>query len=167
MSPLRAAAAVAVAGTVTVGGLAMAGSDPRPGDLPRAALAEVRRATVAYHDVGTAVADGYELLDACFEDEAAGRGMGYHYWVGPDDLDDEVDPLAPEALVYEPTDGGLKLVAVEYLVPVSLVSGPPTVLGQPMHQPPGLPFYVLHAWIWEANPAGVFADYSPNVELCG
>lgn len=166
MRALRAAAAVALAGVVTVGGLHAAGSAPGRGDVPRAELAAVRRATVAYHDLQAALDDGYELLDVCFEDEATGHGMGYHYWVGPDDLDTEVDPLRPEALVYEPGPGGPKLVAVEYLVPVSLVDEPPTVLGQQMHQPPGLPFYVLHAWIWEANPEGVFADYSPNVELC-
>jgi len=166
---LRITVAVAIAGTATVVGLGAAGSHPDPGDIPRAELAALRRATVAYRDVDAAIADGYELLDLCFEDEATGEGMGYHFWVGADDLDAEVDAMAPEALVYEPdddpTDGG-KLVAVEYIVPVALANEPPTVLGQTMHQPPGLPFYVLHAWIWEANPDGIFQDYSSNVSTC-
>lgn len=166
MSPLRAAVAVAIAGTATLGGLGVASSHPGDSATSDGDLAAVRRATVGYHDLEVALADGYELLDVCFEDEVDGAGMGYHYWVGPDDLDAEVDPLSPEALVYEPGRAGPKLVAVEYIVPVSLVDEPPTVLGQQMHQPRGLPFYVLHAWIWEANPRGVFADYSPNVELC-
>lgn len=171
MRALRVALAVAAAGTVTVTGLAVAGSHPEPGSIPRAKLAELRQATVAYHDVDAAIADGYELLDVCFKDEAAGEGMGYHYWVGEENLDGEVDEMAPEALVYEPNKEGTgpgKLVAVEYIVPASLVNenDPPVVLGQTMHQPEGLPLYVLHAWIWEANPDGIFEDYSSNVPVC-
>ena len=166
MRALRVAVAVAIAGTAAVTGLGVAGSSPGEADVPEAQLAELRRATAGYHDVDAAIADGYELLPVCFEDDATGEGMGFHYWVGGENLDAEVDALAPEALVYEPTDHGLKLVAVEYIVPMALANEPPSVLGQTMHQPAGLPLWVLHAWIWEANPDGVFEDYSPNVDLC-
>jgi len=164
MRALRVALAVAVLGTATVTGLSVSGSSTSEQEIPRAELARVRNATAKYHDLDQATADGYELLDACFEDEANDAGMGYHYWKGQDDY--LLDPLAPEALVYEPTDHGLELVAVEYIVPIS-VGEPPMVLGQHMHQPPGLPFYVLHAWIWKPNPNGMFDDYNPNVNLCG
>lgn len=166
MRPLRIAVAISVLSTTAVAGLALAGSAHSDDGIPRAELAKVRAATARYHDLDAAVADEYELLDVCFQDEANGAGMGYHYWVGPDDLDAQVDALAPEALVYEPTDHGLKLVAVEYIVPIGLSNEPPVVLGQPMHQPPGLPFWVLHAWVWQPNPDGVFADYNPQVGLC-
>ena len=29
-----------------------------------------------------------------------------------------------------------------------------------------LPVYILHAWVWEENPAGVYADYNPAVSGC-
>jgi hypothetical protein len=90
-----------------------------------------------------------------------------------DDL--AVDPLAPEALVYAPApDGRLKLAAVEWIVrgpqsnPPGVPAGapPPTVLGMDMHilvPPPGPAFYLMHAWIWMKNPAGMFADWNPKV----
>jgi hypothetical protein len=83
-----------------------------------------------------------------------------------------VDPLQPEALVYEPTrNGSLRLAAVEY---VTLdTSSQPWVLGQPMlfraaGNRFGLPdFYERHAWIWQANPTGEFSDWNPDVTCLG
>jgi len=82
------------------------------------------------------------------------------------------DLLHPEALVYAPrANGKLKLAAVEWVVrgqnsdPPG-VSTPPSVLGMPMHilvPPPGPAFYLMHAWIWKHNPAGVMADWNPEV----
>jgi hypothetical protein len=42
----------------------------------------------------------------------------------------------------------------------------PTTLGQDFHKSSTLPVYILHAWIWEPNPAGTFADFNPDVSLC-
>jgi len=42
----------------------------------------------------------------------------------------------------------------------------PTVLGMEMHilvPPPGPAFYLMHAWVWKPNPAGMFADWNPEV----
>lgn len=101
--------------------------------------------------------------------------MGYHYINADLMADLVVDPLEPEALVYESTpNGGLKLVAVEWIVrgpesnPPGLPAGapPPTILGMDMHilvPPPGPAFYLEHAWIWKHNPAGMFADWNPKV----
>lgn len=66
-------------------------------------------------------------------------------------------------------NGELKLVAVEYVVPGPNsnppgVSAPPEVFGMDMHillTPPG--FYIHHAWVWGHNPAGMFADWNPDV----
>ena len=83
-----------------------------------------------------------------------------------------VDASKPEVLVYAPgPDGNLKLVAVEWVVPSANsnppgVSEPPSVLGMPMHilvPPPGPAFYIMHAWVWADNPAGMFADWNPEV----
>jgi hypothetical protein len=98
--------------------------------------------------------------------------MGYHYFNADLMADNAVDALEPEALVYAPAaDGGLKLVAVEWVVrgPGSNppgVSEPPSVLGMEMHilvPPPGPGFYLMHAWVWANNPSGMFADWNPEV----
>jgi hypothetical protein len=142
-------------------------------------LAEVRRVTARFHDLDAALAAGYELgwvngsgtriITGCVAHPAAGA-MGYHYFNAElmDDL--TVDLLQPEVLVYAPgADGQLQLVAVEWAArgPNSNLPGvsePPSVLGMPMHiLVPAVGFYIMHAWVWEPNPAGMFADWNPNV----
>jgi hypothetical protein len=96
--------------------------------------------------------------------------MGYH-WFDHDGIDDiALDPRAPEALAYEPgPNGQLNLVAVEWIVPVEAwhAAGnvePPSVLGHEMHVlNPALGWYILHAWVWKRNPAGMFEDWNPEV----
>lgn len=146
-------------------------------------LAEVRRATAHFHRVEAAIDAGYELgyvngagvriITSCVAHPTAGA-MGYHYF-NKELMDDHaVDALKPEVLVYESgPNGKRKLVAVEWVVlgPDSNPPGPsvppiPTVLGMAMHilvPPPGPAFYLMHAWIWKPNPAGMFADFNPNV----
>jgi hypothetical protein len=85
--------------------------------------------------------------------------------------DNAVDALEPEALVYAPApDGdGLKLAAVEYVVrgPATNPPGPsqaPSVLGMEMHiLNPVVGFWLMHAWVWATNPAGIFEDWNPEV----
>lgn len=137
-------------------------------------LASLRASVAAYHNTDRAVAAGYlppeegTLLDACITLPDAGMGV---HWADWSLYDTTVDAVQPEALVYEPRkDGGLRLVAVEYLVPQSewdaIHDDPPTVLGMEMHvvAPPGAePFYALHAWIFKHNPDGMHADFNPMV----
>src|SRR5215217_5283723 len=111
-------------------------------------LAQVRRATARFHQVEDAIAAGYELgwvngsgvriITGCVFHPTAGA-MGYHYFNAALMADNAVDPLEPEVLVYRSgADGGLKLVAVEWVVrgpntnPPG-VSSAPNVLGMPMH----------------------------------
>jgi hypothetical protein len=136
----------------------------------QASLASVRQATLKYKDIDAAFADGYVLFYTCTEQPGVGT-MGQHLinfgYVG----DDAVDALHPEGLVYEPKrNGGWKLVAVEYVTFQAGVS----VLGQSMNTVPatnryGIPsqFYAKHAWIWQGNPDGVFADWNPDVTCLG
>jgi hypothetical protein len=132
-------------------------------------LAQVRAATAPLHRTTAAENAGYQLLpglDHCFENPGVGA-MGYHY-INPGLLDLELDPRQPEALVYEPDDHGrLQLAAVEYIVPAEAWDAqhaePPEVLGQHLHLNQGLGVYVLHAWIFKNNPAGIFEDWNPNV----
>ncbi len=131
----------------------------------RGKLASVRRATVQYHSVANAEADGYEKFLECFDSEAG--GMGQHY-VDMAALDDVVDRNHPEAMVYEVTKRGLRLVAVEYIVPAGAWTEPkpPKLFGRHFHMNEELDVWILHAWIWKWNPLGVFEDYNPRVRAC-
>lgn len=124
-----------------------------------AELARVRAATARYHDVEVALADGYELASPCVEDAAGAGAMGYHFVnVG---LVGQLDPARPQALLYHPAPNGrLRLVGVEYLSPVG-----GELFGQPFADtsPPFGPETALHVWLWQANPAGMFAAYNPNL----
>ncbi len=142
-------------------------------------LAEIRQATAPFHRVEAAIEAGYELgyvngagnriITGCIAHPTAGT-MGYHYFSKEliDDL--VVDVLKPEGLVYAPgADGGLKLVAVEYVVP-GLASNPPGVgeapilFGMEMQiLVPAVGFYTRHVWLWGHNPSGMFAHWNPEV----
>jgi hypothetical protein len=139
-------------------------------------VSDVRAATAKYHDVNVAKADGYGLLKdaagiACIDNLPTGT-MGVHY-VKAALLNGVIDPLQPEALVYEPKkNGDLKLVAVEYVMFQSEWKGPgatPSVLGQslrPVAAPNryGIPaFFQRHAWIWANNPLGMFEEWNNKV----
>lgn len=130
------------------------------------ALAGVRQATDAFHDLNAATAAGYQKLLPCFDLPGVG-GMGQHF-VNTSLLDATVDANHPEALVYEVDGNRLQLVAVEYIVPwqawVSLT--PPQLYGRSFFRVDSLHLWALHAWIWRPNPLGMFANYNPNVELC-
>ena len=142
-------------------------------------LAQLRQATARFHRLEEAIAAGYTLgwvngsnvriITGCVAHPTQGA-MGYHYFNQElvDDL--VVDPFNPEVLVYESdADGHLRLVAVEWVVPGPNtnppgVSEPPSVFGMQMHiLVPAVGFWLKHAWIWKHNPAGMFADWNPNV----
>ncbi len=131
-------------------------------------LAQVRRATAQYQDVTAAVDAGYVPASPCVEAEGLG-GMGVHYAkpyiFEPPTLEAPHPPLdiaEPELLVYAPgPDESLQLVAVEYASWT-----PAELLGQTFDPPSpegGPPFHTLHAWVWKANPSGMFAPFNPNV----
>jgi hypothetical protein len=133
-------------------------------------LARIRRATARFHRIEVAQTAGYGLvpdLDHCFDNPGIG-GMGFHY-INQDSLDLTLNPLKPEAMVYAPgPKGKLKLGAVEYIVPAAEWDAaghtkPPSMLGHHLHLNQDLGVYVLHAWIWRHNPAGIFEDWNPNV----
>jgi hypothetical protein len=147
-------------------------------------LARVRAATAKFHRVSRAIEAGYELgwvngagvriVAGCVSHPTAGA-MGYHYFNAKLMADNGVEANRPEVLVYAPgQDGRLELVAVEWVVRSAQsnppgVSEAPSVLGMDMHilvPPPGPAFYLTHAWVWTENPAGMFADWNPDVS-CG
>jgi len=131
-----------------------------------AALARVRQATVAYHDVTAAEADGYGAFLDCFDSPGVG-GMGQHYAKFLL-VDGVIEADEPEVLVYEIREEELKLVAVEYVLPQTEWSStdPPTLFGVDFTRNDTLGIWALHAWIWQANPKGTFANYNPNISMC-
>jgi len=143
----------------------------------QADLASVRGATAHFHDLTTAESAGYTLLKdaagiACIDNPGVGA-MGVHYVNGALVGSGTIDALRPQALVYEPNDDELHLVAVEYVVFQAVWdaahTAPPTLFGQTFMLTPagnryGLPaFYSLHAWIWKPNPSGMFSMWNPSV----
>ena len=144
----------------------------------QASLDDVRNATAKYHDVNKAVADGYGPFYICTDKEGVGA-MGQHYVNGALVGDPGIDPLKPEALVYEPRpDGSLKLVAAEYVTfqdawHTAFGPGTPTVLGTKMlavgaGNRYGLPpFFERHVWLWSPNPLGIFDDWNSRVSCRG
>jgi hypothetical protein len=128
-------------------------------------LARVRAATAKYQQFERAQADGYTLqLTECAE--IADGAMGYHY--GKEALIDAVVELTrPEALMYEPLPNGrLRLIGVEYIVPYTVwprENNPPRLFNRDFEQNETFGIWALHAWIWQANPEGVFAPWNPLV----
>jgi len=136
-------------------------------------LAIIRAATSQYHRLEAATAAGYAQLpglDHCFNKPGVGA-MGYHY-IQAASLDLNLDPEAPEAMVYAPgPDRQLQLAAVEYIVPAEPwdQANPgtlPELMGHSLHLNEELGVYVLHAWVWKNNPAGMYEDWNPKVS-CG
>jgi hypothetical protein len=141
-------------------------------------LARVRAATDAFHDLGAAGDAGYGPFYVCTDENSGLGAMGQHYVRGDIVGDGEINPLTPEALVYQPMPGGgLRLVGVEYVVFKADWDAKhdnwPTILGQNLKlvhagNRYGLPdFYELHAWIWRPNPSGIFQDWNPSVSCRG
>ena len=136
-------------------------------------ISDVRKATAGLRDFDSIKDKGYGKLLDCFVNNNIG-GMGQHYANGDYVGDDVVDPMKPEALVYEPTeDGKMNLVAFEYLVfadkwdPNKTGREAPVLFDRPFHLmtniPNTPPVWALHLWLWTSNPNGVFADFNPLV----
>jgi hypothetical protein len=129
---------------------------------------------VQYHDIDTALADGYIRVSDCTEVPGLGA-MGIHYLNPAYAADAAIDAAKPEILLYAPRpNGGLRLVAVEYFKAdadqnVSTDDDRPALPGVPFDGPmeghePGMPIhYDLHAWVWKHNPSGDFAQFNPEV----
>lgn len=128
-------------------------------------LAQLRSTTAPFHNVDMAAEAGYDAqLTPCWYYSGLGA-MGYHYG-NLSLIDATAQLLAPEILVYEPMrGGGLRLVALEYIVPINLWPGPtpPSLLGQEFHRNDALGLYALHIWLWRHNPSGTFEHWNPDV----
>lgn len=148
-----------------------AGHDSRKsgGPVPEA----VREATARFRDLNVAIAEGYLQNGGCVSGPEEGA-MGVHY-VKFSLFDGAIEIQQPEALVYEPRNGRLHLVAAEYITPAEAWEAAhddfdlPHLMGHLFHYAPGPnrygppAFYELHVWAWKDNPKGTFADWNPRV----
>lgn len=125
----------------------------------RADLATARAATARYHRVERAEAEGYINLNFCEE------GEGCH-WLNPSLLDGVFDPAKPEILLYVPDGDGWRLVAVEYVVPLSLSEGAPAgfegAADTWREDSEGVGLWELTVWLWLSNPNGLFEQHNPR-----
>lgn len=124
-----------------------------------------RAATEPFKTVAAALAAGYVATDHCVQHPTDGV-MGLHY-KNPALRDATPDPEHPEILLYQRMpDGTFRLNGVEYVVPLSAWTHaePPVLMGQQMRREESQGIWYLHAWIWEFNPSGVFADWNPRAK---
>jgi hypothetical protein len=138
-----------------------------------------KQSTVSFRQLSKAKAAGYTLelkttpangAKSCIADPAGGMGV---HMVNTKLLDSTIALRSPEALVYEPRGGSLRLVALEYVVDKQAwhAAGntkPPKLFGRQFSlttkNPFGLkPFYALHAWVWKQNPSGWLQPWNPKV----
>lgn len=129
----------------------------------RAVLTDAKKATAKYHNFQTALDEGFVQLSPCVSVPGLGA-MGYHYGNFGRVMNPNVDAAEPEVLLYMPdSDGTMRLVGLEYVVPAPLVPAAPTLFGQTYHFSPERNTYELHVWAWRNNPAGVFAPFNPKL----
>lgn len=133
-------------------------------------LALLRRVTAPFHDFNVASHAGWKTqITPCMTDPGGAGGMGFHY--GNTDLINGTASVdKPQLLLYEPeSNGRLRLVAVEYIIPYAFVprsATPPRLFNQDFQQVDAFQLWGLHAWVWRDNPSGIFAPWNPQVN-CG
>lgn len=123
-------------------------------------LRQAKAATAKYQDIENAIADGYVDIAVNVEN------MGHHF-MKLSLVDDVFDHKRPEILVYnKDKNGKQRLVAVEYAIPLSEPK-PEGFTGDAdvWDGNTGFGLWLLHAWVWEYNPAGVFKSTNSNVHL--
>jgi hypothetical protein len=171
---------VLVGGLVATGALLINASaqhiHPLESSAPAKLVEIVRNATRKYIDVNAATAAGYGPFGGCVSGPDRGA-MGVHYVNGPLVADGQIDATKPEALIYEPSGDGMRLVGVEYIVDAAYWmahnDAPPVLEGQSfqfVNSPNryGLaPFFELHVWAWRDNPEGAFVDWNTRVTCEG
>jgi hypothetical protein len=136
----------------------------------------VRDGTAKYIDVNAATAAGYGPFLGCVAGTDHGA-MGVHYVNGTLLADLTLNPAQPQALIYEPTDGKMTLVGVEFILDsaswLAKYGAPPVLDGQVFNFV-GYPnrfainsFFELHVWAWRDNPQGSFVDWNNAVTCDG
>ena len=133
----------------------------------------VRAGTRQYINVNNATAAGYGPFLGCVAGTDHGA-MGVHYVNGTLLGNLTLDPAQPQALIYEPHDGKMTLVGVEFILDsaswLAANNNTPPVLDGQVFNFVGAPnrfninsFFELHVWAWRDNPQGAFVDWNNRV----
>ena len=133
----------------------------------------VRAGTKQYINVNNATAAGYGPFLGCVAGTDHGA-MGVHYVNGTLLGNLTLDPSQPQALIYEPNDGKMTLVGVEFILDsaswLAANNNTPPVLDGQVFNFVGAPnrfniasFFELHVWAWRDNPQGSFVDWNNGV----
>jgi hypothetical protein len=135
----------------------------------------VRAATMHFINVNAATAAGYAPFLGCISGSDHGA-MGIHY-VNGTLLNGEIEVSRPQALIYEPSNGKMQLVGVEFIVDqktwLANNPSPPVLEGQTFllvdypNRYGIRAFFELHVWAWRANPQGAFVDWNNHVTCEG
>jgi hypothetical protein len=131
----------------------------------QADVARLRNLVAPLHSLAAAQGAGFNVAASDCVASPQG-GMGFH-WANFGRVDATVKWDEPEALVFAPSNDandGVKLAAVEYIVPMALSPKAPVLFGQTFE--PGGPdgsLWTLHVWTGINNPAGLFAPWNPKV----
>lgn len=131
----------------------------------KAEVARLRNLVAPLHSFAAAQAAGFDgAASPCVASPEG--GMGYH-WANFGRIDGTIRWDEPEVLVFAPSPDakdGVKLGAVEYLIPMALSPQPPVLFGETFV--PGGPdnaFWTLHVWTGIENPSGLFAPWNPRI----
>jgi hypothetical protein len=133
----------------------------------------VRAGTKQYIDVNVATAAGYGPFLGCVTGNDHGA-MGVHYVNGTLLGNLTLDPAQPQALIYEPSNGKMRLVGVEFILDsaswLAANNNTPPVLDGQVFTFVDAPnrfnipsFFELHVWAWRENPQGAFVDWNNQV----
>jgi hypothetical protein len=114
-------------------------------------LALARAATAKYHDVNEAIADGYVPLGTNPEEDDAFELVNFNL------IDCTLDVTQPEALRYVESGGRLRLIAVEYAIPMACTATPPVNFlpgAGEWEQEAGVPIWMMGVFVWSGNSGG-------------
>ncbi len=150
----------------------------------QAELDALRQSLSKYQNYQAAVRDLYLSTVGCVHysgEKKEGHmdypkgAMGIHF-VNVPSIGGAPDPTKPNVLIYEPVGNELRLVGLEWLVPLAAAKERPTLFGQPFDGPmeghyPLIPteftHYDLHVWLFKDNPLGMFSPTNPAVSCEG
>jgi hypothetical protein len=150
----------------------------------KAQIDALRKSMEKYKDYKVAVRDLYLSTVGCVHYSGEKMAGHMHYAKGAMGVHfvnltirGAPDPMKPNILIYEPVGKDLRLVAVEWLVPLTAKTRKrPSLFGRPFDGPmeghePLIPkqyvHYDLHAWLFKDNPLGMFTPTNPNVSCDG
>lgn len=129
------------------------------------AIAQVKTATQQFQNIETAKNAGYtsQYPQGC---AVSNEGAQAFHYLNPALVDNKVELLKPELVMYEPqANGAMQLIGVDYVVPFDqwTSSQPPMLLDVPFMRNEPLGVWALHIWAWRDNPSGMFAAWNPDV----